>query len=236
VEADAVVSNADLRSTLEELLPPGAVDGALLERVRRMRRTFPCYLVHLGVSGVGTERLARAQGYYWRTWDPDAVGGEGLRCKVFVPTLYEPRMAPPGKHVVILQKVVDEDPAEVTDWGSHKAAVERRLLGELESAMPGIGEHVEVRSTASADTARRFTLNQGGAMLGWEMSPEQLGTGRPDVRGPLPGLFLTGHWVRPGGGIAPVIVSARLAARAVLEGSFAGPGAGSLPGETDPDA
>jgi prolycopene isomerase len=73
-----------------------------------------------------------------------------------------------------------------------------------------------VKLSATARTAARFTLNHAGAMLGWEMSPEQLGDGRPGIRGPIDDLYLVGHWTRPGGGITPVIVSALHAAGAVL--------------------
>lgn len=223
IEAGAVVSNADLLLTLEELLGRDVVGTEAIARVRELRPTFPCYLTHLGLSGVEAQTLARAQGYYWRSWDADRVGGDGLRCKVFVPTLYAPEMAPPGKHVVILQKVVDEDPSRIEDWPRHKERIEGSLLAELERILPGVLDHVEVRSTASAATARRFTLNHRGAMLGWEMSPAQLGPGRPGIVGPVDGLFFTGHWVRPGGGVTPVIVSAQQAARAVLtKASMAG--------------
>jgi prolycopene isomerase len=63
-------------------------------------------------------------------------------------------------------------------------------------------------SSASAQTSYRYTLNLKGAMLGWEMSPDQLGSGRPEVTGPVDRLYFVGHWTRPGGGITPVIVSA----------------------------
>ena len=53
-------------------------------------------------------------------------------------------------------------------------------------------------------------------MLGWEMSPNQLGENRIGVVGPIKGLYFTGHWVQPGGGITPVIISAVQAAKAVL--------------------
>jgi phytoene dehydrogenase-like protein len=52
-------------------------------------------------------------------------------------------------------------------------------------------------------------------MLGWEMSPGQLGERRPAVEGPVRGLYLCGHWTRPGGGITPVIVSAMDVARRI---------------------
>jgi prolycopene isomerase len=88
--------------------------------------------------------------------------------------------------------------------------------------IPGVRGRIAVLLSASAKTSWRFTLNSQGAMLGWEMSPEQLGDGRPGIRGPVDGLYLVGHWTRPGGGITPVIVSAMRAAEAVLGGATAG--------------
>ena len=55
-------------------------------------------------------------------------------------------------------------------------------------------------------------------MLGWEMSPDQLGELRPGVEGPLKNLYLVGHWVQPGGGITPVMVSAMQAAKRIAGG------------------
>ncbi|MCP3960958.1 MAG: hypothetical protein GY719_24190, partial [bacterium] len=48
-----------------------------------------------------------------------------------------------------------------------------------------------------------------------EMSPQQLGKGRPEVTGPLEGLYFVGHWTKPGGGITPVIVSAMRVAKLI---------------------
>lgn len=216
VAAGAVISNADLLQTYERLLPPEHVPRQRIEELRGLRTSFPCFLSHIGLRGVPAEALERAQGYHWRHWDPDRVGRDGLICKIFVPTLYEPEMAPPGGQIVILQKVLDmearglEPGASWTPvrWAAHKAEVEAEVTGYLERVIPGVREHVVVQVSASARTAERFTCNQGGAMLGWEMSPEQLGAFRPDQEAPVEDLHLVGHWTRPGGGITPVIVSA----------------------------
>ena len=215
VETQVVVSNADLLHTVENLVGEEHLPADYVAALRRLRPSFPCFLSHLGLRGVDEAALERAQGYYWNTWDPDRVGRDGLICKIFSPTLYEPAMAPEGGQVVILQKVQEIDYAAVDDWAAHKAQVERFVTGHLERVMPGIGEHVVVQASASALTSWRFTLNARGAMLGWEMAPDQLGAARPGVETPVEGLFLTGHWVRPGGGITPVIVSACQVAEAV---------------------
>ncbi len=219
VDAGVVISNADMRLTLNELLPPGTVDPALLETIARMRPSFPCFLTHIGLRDVANEDLERAQGYYWNSWDPDLVGRDGLRCKIFSPTVYEPAMAPPGGQIVILQKVQELDYDSVVDWAAHKAEVEEYVFDQFKKVVPGVEEKVVVRLSASALTSQRFTMNLSGAMLGWEMSPDQLGDDRPDIDGPVDNLYMTGHWTRPGGGITPVIISAMRVAEEVLGAS-----------------
>lgn len=220
VHAPVIISNGDLRLTLEHMLDPEWTDPAQLASVKQLRPTYACFLTHLGLRGVPTEVLQKAQGYYWDDWDPDLMARNGLVFKIFVPTLYEPRLAPPDRHVVIIQKVVDMDYGSMTDWPGHKAGVEQYILERLERLIPGCSACIEEQSSASAFTSYRFTLNYQGAMLGWEMSPDQLGAQRPDIYGPVKNMYFVGHWVKPGGGITPVIVSAMHVANEVT-GSMA---------------
>ncbi|HMB51753.1 MAG TPA: NAD(P)/FAD-dependent oxidoreductase [Thermoanaerobaculia bacterium] len=215
VAAETVVSNADLRLTVDELVGEEHLGADYAAAVRRLRPSFPCFLSHVGLEGVEEADLERAQGYYWRHWDPDRVGRDGLICKIFSPTIYEPAMAPEGRQIVILQKVLEMDYEAVDDWAAHKAAIERQASEQLERAIPGVAERIVVQTSASALTSHRFTLNLHGAMLGWEMSTDQLGEERPGVETPVEGLWLVGHWTRPGGGITPVIVSACWVAEAI---------------------
>ena len=67
----------------------------------------------------------------------------------------------------------------------------------------------------SAHTSWRYTLNHAGAMLGWEMSPDQIGDMRPSTRSAVANLHFVGHWAQPGGGITPVIASAMQVASAI---------------------
>jgi len=219
VRAETVVSNADLLLTYERLLPREVVDPAYLEMLRGLRTSYPCYLTHVGLEGADPAALDAAQGYYWNTWNPDEVGRGALRCKIFNPTHYEPRMAPEGGQIVILQKVIDVDYDAIDDWDAHKAEVEDYVVSHFENVVPEAREKIVVKLTASARTSWRFTLNRAGAMLGWEMSPDQLGDDRPGIEGPVPGLYLVGHWIQPGGGITPVIVSAVQAAEKIIGGA-----------------
>ncbi|HEU4390072.1 MAG TPA: FAD-dependent oxidoreductase, partial [Blastocatellia bacterium] len=134
----------------------------------------------------------------------------------------EPELAPPGGHVVIVQKMIEIDYDSITDWSAHKAAIESYVMKQIELIIPGFKDRIICTLSASALTSYKFTLNQRGAMLGWEMAPDQLGAMRPGVRGPLKNLYFVGHWTQPGGGITPVIVSALQAASLVTETGLPG--------------
>src|SRR5689334_10989065 len=215
VDAGVVVSNADLLLTLERLIEPNHLDRDRVNSIRSLRPTHPCFLVHVGLNGMATEVLRAAHGYHWNSWDSDRVATNSF--KIFVPTLYEPAMAPQGGHIVIVQKLTDIDYDSIGDWSTHKAAVEAYIMQNLERVMPGFTEKIVVKLSASALTSHRFTFNHKGAMLGWEMSPDQLGDNRPALNGMLKNLYFVGHWTQPGGGITPVIVSAMQVAKKIIK-------------------
>jgi prolycopene isomerase len=217
IRAGVIVSNADLRQTALKLMDSAGLDSQYRDRLGELKVSSPCFLMHLGVEGVGREELERIHGYHWRDWDADRAGIDAFRFKLFVPTLYEPRMAPPNGHVLILQKLTEIDFGAITDWPAHKQSLEDEAMAYLRQLLPS-GVRILVKLSASAMTSHRFTLNEQGAMLGWEMSPGQLGEGRPDVCGPVRGMYLVGQWTRPGGGITPVIISAMRVARMIIEG------------------
>src|ERR1044071_2169589 len=107
VNAGVVVSNADLLLTLERLIESNHIDRDRVTSIRGMRPTHPCFLVHVGLKGLATEELRAAHGYHWDSWDSDRVATSAF--KIFVPTLYEPEMAPRGGHIVIVQKLTNVD-------------------------------------------------------------------------------------------------------------------------------
>lgn len=219
VHAEVVVSNADLLLTYERMLGAEHVAADRIAALKRLRLTHPCFLMHIGLKGVEAKALSEVAGYHWASWDSDRVATHAF--KIFVPTLYEPTMAPQGGHIVIVQKLTDIDYAAIKDWPAHKAAVEEYIIKNLERVMPGFSESIVVRLSASARTSYNFTLNHQGAMLGWEMSPDQLGERRPGVNSPVKNLYLVGHWTQPGGGITPVIISAMRVAKTITESNKA---------------
>jgi prolycopene isomerase len=214
VQAKVVVSNADLLLTLEKMVGSEWVDPDVVACLKKLRPSLPCSVTHVGLQGIPTRVLEAAQGYHWSSWNPNHVGTAAF--KIFVPTLFDPTVAPPGGHILIVQKLTPVDFEGVSDWAAEKAAIEAAVRANLERVIPGVSAHIAVLSTASALTSYRFTLNHHGSMLGWELAPDQIGIARPDVSGLIKHLYFVGHWTRPGGGITPVMMSAKHVAELIL--------------------
>jgi len=213
VAAGVIVSNGDMLRTVEQMIPLGSVDPDYIASLKILRPTLPCFVMHVGLQGVPTKLLEEVQGYHWSSWDPNDVATSAF--KIFVPTLFDPQMAPAGGHILVVQKITDVDYSRVGDWAAHKATVENYICQNLERIIHKFSDHVVIKLSASALTSHRYTLNHRGAMLGWELAPDQLGADRPDVAGPLKNLYFVGHWTQPGGGITPVMVSAMRAANLI---------------------
>ena len=215
VRSRIVVSNADILQTASRLIGEKILGREYIEKLRSFRSSYPCYLMHIGLKDTSKEELREAQGYHWRHWNQEEFGTTSLKFKFFVPTMFDSSIAPDGSQIIIIQKAMHVDYDAVGDWDAHRAEIDQMVLRNLETMIPGFSDRVVVRMSATARTSHRYTLNQSGAMLGWEMSPDQLGSDRPGIRGPVEGLYYTGHWTRPGGGITPVIASAMSVAKAI---------------------
>ena len=213
IPADIVVSNTDMRHTLERLIGPELLDPDYLAPITQLRPTHPCFLVHFGLKDIALEELRKAEGYHWSSWNAENVATDAF--KIFLPTAYDPGLAPPGGQIVIVQKLTNINYDAITDWAAHKRAVEDYILRSLERCLPGFSKCIVVQLSASAQTSHRYTLNHHGAMLGWQMSPDQLGNDRPSLVGPFKNLYFVGHWTQPGGGITPVMVSAMQVAKLI---------------------
>jgi prolycopene isomerase len=215
ISAGVVISNADLQQTLERMIGPELLDPDYLARIKQLRTSMPCFLLHIGLKNISLEELRRAEGYHWSSWDAENVATNAF--KVFLPTLFDPALAPAGGQIIIVQKVTRVNFDKVEDWTTHKVAIENWILKSLERCIPDLPSKIVVKLSASAQTSYRYTLNHHGAMLGWEMSPDQLGEYRPGIQGPFKNLHFVGHWAQPGGGITPVMISALRAVKQITQ-------------------
>ena len=210
VAAPVVVSNADARQTFEELVTAEHLPAGFLTKLRRMRTSVSAFVVYAAASLDPRGYRAAHENFLYTHWEHDRHYADVCRgtpswLSVTVPTLVDPALAPPGEHLFVLTTLLSPDPTR--SWRTGKQALVEHMLEGVEVRFPGFRRQLRFCEGASPRTMERYTLNQGGAIYGWDLAPDQVGPGRLPSSAPVEGLFLVGHWTRPGGGVYGVMTS-----------------------------
>jgi prolycopene isomerase len=220
IDAPEVVSGVDAAQTYEELVGHQHLDRRTLRTLRRLRPSLSAFVVY-GATGLDLRAAGAAhEMFLYDTWDHDLdyanlLRGEFSRIGFSVPTLTDPGLAPPGHHAFQLTVPL---PYELsTAWRRDKDAFTERLVDLADRSFPGLRERMVFAIGGTPRTLERYTLNQRGAMYGWELAPDQVGPGRLSADGPVPGLRLAGHWTRPGAGVYGALTSGLEAARRIAD-------------------
>jgi phytoene dehydrogenase-like protein len=137
-----------------------------------------------------------------------------------IPTLTDPSVAPPGKH--ILSCFVQYAPYHLrgTTWDAEREAFGDTVIDTIAEFAPNIRDIILHRQVLTPlDLEREFGLTEGNIFHG-ELSLEQLFFLRPapgwaKYRTPVRGLYLCGSGAHPGGGI--MAAPGRNAAWAVIK-------------------
>lgn len=217
IPADAVVVNADLPVAYRDLL------GVQPWSIRRLRYSPSCYLLLAG-SRAPAAGLAHHTIEFGTAWDEvfeDLDAGRLMRdpsLLVSTPTLSDPSLAPPGRHVrYILAPTPNLDPPRGTaplDWDRIGPVYREHVLRRLEDrGHEGLADSIEVEHvTTPADW-----LAQGmaaGTPFAAAHTVTQTGPLRPhNVWGE--NVVFTGSGTQPGVGVPMVLVSGRLAAERI---------------------
>jgi phytoene dehydrogenase-like protein len=164
-----------------------------------------------------------------RAYDDAKYGHPSRRpyIDMIIPTLVDPSMAPPGKHIIscfVQYAPYKLDPSLGT-WDDQKDAFGEAVISAIEERAPNIRSlilHQQVQTPL--DIERTTGLSEGNIFQG-ELSLEQLFFNRPvpgwaRYRTPVRDLYLNGSATHPGGGIMGA--NGRLAALEVLKDK--GPG------------
>jgi len=220
IEAPLVVSNADLRQTVFDLVGADHLPARTVRRLSALEPSISAFVVYgasqfdFGAAGIGHETFYYASPDHEASWQR-TLAGEPDWWTLTVPSLADPQLAPAGEQLFTLTTLMPYTPAE--RWRRDKEAHTERLLAAAEARVPGLRDGVTFAEGGTPRTMERYTRNDSGAIYGWALSPEQVGPGRPAANLPVPGLLIAGHWAQPGGGIYGVMDSGVEAARAALD-------------------
>ncbi|HTG41046.1 MAG TPA: NAD(P)/FAD-dependent oxidoreductase, partial [Methylomirabilota bacterium] len=237
IEAADVLSSVDSSRTFLGLLEPGTLDPEFEEEVRRFKFRGSSGKVNLAVDrlpdfaclpGVG-EHLRGAISFspsvdeMERAYDDAKYGHFSTKpyIDMIIPTLVDPSMAPPGKHVIscFVQYAPYKLAPELGTWDDQRDAFGDAVIDRIAEFAPNIRDIILFRNVQTPlDIERTTGLTEGNIFQG-ELSLEQLFFNRPvpgyaRFRTPIRDLWLCGSATHPGGGIMGA--NGRIAAMEVL--------------------
>jgi phytoene dehydrogenase-like protein len=244
VRARMVLSNADLRMTLERLVGPEHLPASWVARAKQMKMGGAIFMTFLGIKAdLGALGMKKTNYWQFDDYDVEALYQDARRdgpirggaCYVTSASLKEPGgdHAPAGVSNVEVMTLV---PGEARRWGvTHedaeawsyretalyqetKARLEEEMIARLEKMFPGSASAIVFRESATPVTHTRFTRATDGTGYGLAASPEQFMDKRPGYRGPIEGLYFTGASTRAGHGIVGAMMGGEKAAQRVLQG------------------
>lgn len=242
IEADVVLSSVDPNLTFLRFLEPGTLDPTFEHEVRRYKYRGSSGKVNLALDSLpelackpgrgewlrGAISFSPSVDYMERAYDDAKYGRHSRRPYIdcIIPTLVDPSMAPPGKHV--MSCFVQYAPYHLADGAVWDDAM-RESFGEavvstLEERFPDIRGKILHRQVLTPLDIERITGLTEGNIFSGELSLEQLFFNRPvpgwaRYRTPVDDLWMCGSSTHPGGGImgAP----GRIAALEVLKATKA---------------
>jgi len=238
IAAGAVLASTDVKRTFIDLLEPGTLDPAFEAEVRRFKFRGSSGKVNLAVDRLpdftclpgegehlrGAISFSPSLDYMERAYDDAKYGRFSARPYVdmIIPTLVDPTMAPPGKHVIscfVQYAPYRLDPSLGT-WDDQREAFGDAVIDTIAERAPNIREVIVGRQVHTPlDMERIIGLTEGNIFQG-ELTLEQLFFSRPvpgyaRFRTPIRDLWLCGSSTHPGGGIMGA--NGRLAAMEYLK-------------------
>ncbi len=238
IPASVVLASTDVRQTFLRLLEPGTLEPAFEDEIRRFKFRGSSGKVNLAVDALPDFRCLPGRGEHLRgaiSFSPsteemeqaydDAKYGHWSRrpyVDMIIPTLVDPSMAPPGKHVIscFVQYAPYELAPELGSWDDNREAFGDTVVDRIAEFAPNIREVIVGRQVLTPLDIERMTgLSEGNIFQG-ELTLEQLFFNRPvpgwaRFRTPIRDLWLCGSATHPGGGIMGA--NGRLAALEVLK-------------------
>jgi len=239
VEAPVVISNADLKKTVFELV--GGEHFA--EGTRDATRGYEMAPA-LAVAFVGMKRDLVAEGHprtnYWIFPGCDherlyAAAQRGEFCEdafayISIASVKDPANRATAPDGITNLQVMGIAPSQPEAWGvtagefadgsyrtsetyrARKREFAEQMLDAAERVFPDIREQIDFLEVATPLTHSRYTLSTGGTSYGIAATPAQFLFRRPSVKTGITGLFLCGASTKGGHGIAGVMTSGVMAA------------------------
>jgi phytoene dehydrogenase-like protein len=236
ITANVISSSVDPHLTFEKFLEPSELPADFLEGVRRYKFRGSSGKVNIALDALpefkslpgdgahlrGAISISPSMEYMERAYDDAKYGHYSRRpyIDMVIPSLTDPSVAPPGKHV--LSCFVQYAPYKLAEgtWDDQREAFGDNVIDTIAEYAPNIKDIIVGRQILTPlDLEREFGLTQGNIFQG-ELSLEQLFFLRPVAgwayyRTPVDNLYMCGSATHPGGGIMGA--NGRIASQVILK-------------------
>ncbi len=220
IHAPVVISNADIRQTIYQMVGEHYFPARYLQRIKKMQHSLSIFVVYLATDLDLQDMNVAHESFCYADYDHDrnyqrTCQGDVSWLSITAPTLLDSSLAPEGQHLLMLTTLLPF--FEQEHWKQRKQDVMQQMLDLAEQSIPKLNQHILFVEGGSPATMKRYTGNYQGAAYGWDVIPAQVGPARIQNQSPVQGLYFSGHWTSPGGGVYGVSVSGVQAAQKVLD-------------------
>jgi phytoene dehydrogenase-like protein len=222
ISAKAVISNADPRRTLLNLVDPTHLTPDFVMKLQNYRMPGTIAKVNLALSALpqfkalgGKDDALRGRihigpeiDYLERAFDESKYGNFSSRpyLEVTIPSLTDPSMAPGGKHVMSIYMQYAPFKLKNADWESQRSNLGDtvvKTLAEYAPNLPGLVEDGQIITPKDLEDTYSLT---GGHIFHGELALDQFFTMRPLLdwaryNTPIQNLYLCGSGTHPGAGL-----------------------------------
>jgi carotene isomerase len=221
IMADRVVANATVWNLYGKLVKARHIKPERMAWAQKFEPTLDLFLLYIGVKAEaipeGTQPV--------EILIEDIFDIQGDNYLVFVPSLEDPSLAPPGMHSMTV--MASSKTGVVNDrFGSKYQSEEYYRRKEEEAEMvidnlermyfPGLKNNIVCLEASTPATLERFTLKNFGNIGGPKLSKEQFLTKRLRARSDWKNLYVCGDSTTMGEGVISTTVSGVSAANMVL--------------------
>jgi phytoene dehydrogenase-like protein len=236
IESDVVVSGVDPKRTFLKMVDQKELEPDFIKQVNHFKIRGSSGKVNLALDGLpnficlpgpgphlaGAISISPSIDYLERAYDDAKYGDFSRRpyLDMIIPSMLDPSMAPPGKHVMSI--FVQYAPYHLKNgaWPERKEEFGDNVIDTLSEYAPNLKELILHRQVVTPwDLEQEFGLTEGNIFHG-ELTLDQLFFLRPvagwaQYRAPIKNLYMCGSGTHPGGGV--MAASGRLAALEILK-------------------
>ena len=223
LEAKQIASNLDPQRTFLKMLDPTILPTEFADTIRNFRCEGISAKINLGVKALpnfkalpgvpaphhkATMHICPSMDYVEKAWDDAKYGRPSERpmLEMTCPTLYDPTLAPEGRHIIGIFLQYAPYTLRNGTWDDLRDPFFKRVLKIIDEYAPGFSSTIEhAEMLTPLDLERRYSIT-GGNIFHGEMAIDQMFSLRPAARyanykTPIENLFLCGSGTHPGGGV-----------------------------------